>query len=120
MGNMIYVLEDNMGIQDLVNYLLLTKGYDVHCFSSMRTFQQSLDKGNCPDLFILDIMLPDGDGIEMSGKLKNSNTTQHIPILLMSAVLFNIDLSLPFSADDFINKPFDIDDFLSRVQKLIG
>ncbi|RZJ20136.1 MAG: response regulator transcription factor [Acinetobacter sp.] len=119
MNKTIYVVEDNDDIRELVEYLLETEGYKVSGFPNATTFKEEI-KNTTPDAVVLDIMLPDGNGIEICNNLKSTAATEKIPVLLMSA---NTNVSMINSeskADDFIGKPFDIDDLVGRVRKLLN
>lgn len=86
-------------------------------FESATVFLRSLAKIN-PNLFILDIMLPDGNGIDICRQLKSNEATREAPIVMISAH-FN-QFPLDCGAADFIEKPFDIDNFVSRVERQIA
>lgn len=111
----IYLVEDNIEISDLVEYLLNDIGYKTICSTTVSDFNRNIDIA-LPDMIILDIMLPDGNGIDVCKGLKTNSITNHIPIIIMSAHV-NIELkALESGANDFISKPFDIDDFIARVE----
>jgi two-component system, OmpR family, phosphate regulon response regulator PhoB len=118
MEQTIYLAEDDEDIRDVVEYLLGQQGFKVAGYSSARVLQQKMILA-LPDLIILDIMLPDANGIHICRKLKSDPATQHIPVLLMSANINNKLRVAESGADDFINKPFDIDDLINRVRKHI-
>jgi two-component system, OmpR family, phosphate regulon response regulator PhoB len=117
MKKLIYLLEDDTDIREMIEYLLWKETHTVQSFGTVTAFRESLATAT-PNLFIMDIMLPDGNGIEMCQKMKSSDATRHIPILLMSANLNNRLKSLECEADDFISKPFDIDQFIGKVNFL--
>ena len=73
-----------------------------------------------PHLFILDVMLPDGNGLEICGDLKTDDFTKHIPVIVMSANVQNKKLSEALGPDAYISKPFDLDFIESTIAKLIG
>ena len=68
-----------------------------------------------PDAFILDVMLPDGNGIDVCRKLKEDQRTLHIPVVMMSANYTSGQMAEFCNADEFISKPFDIADFSKRI-----
>ena len=70
-----------------------------------------------PDLFLLDVMLPDGNGAEICEDLKTDIFTKHIPIIVMSAQNNSEQKAIAAFANDYISKPFDIDDVLERINK---
>ncbi len=114
----IYLVEDNYDISDLVKYLLSEIGYEVEAFNTIAGFRQAVDVA-LPDLFILDIMLPDGNGQELCRELKADDNTRFIPVILMSAHAGGKEIATEVCADDFIGKPFDINDFTEMVQRQI-
>src|SRR5690606_23286754 len=80
----VVVLEDNAAIGELVEYLLTEQGMNVRLFDRIAAFQNSQNTFQA-DLYLLDIMLPDGDGHELCRNLKTDEKTAHIPVILMSA-----------------------------------
>jgi two-component system phosphate regulon response regulator PhoB len=115
----IHVLEDDEDIRYIIEFLLKDEGYELQLSSSFTELKSKL-KDSVPDLFILDVMLPDGDGSEICSDLKGDIFTKHIPIIVMSANDQNKQKSLDAGADDYISKPFDIDYIVKRIDKLIG
>jgi DNA-binding response OmpR family regulator len=110
----IFIVEDDDGIRELIEFLLVSEQYAVKTFPSAKAFNKIVPK-ETPDPFLLDIMLPDGNGLDLCNKLKKNNVTSDIPIVLMSA---HADLNrTTCEADDFITKPFDVDELLKRIQQ---
>lgn len=109
----IFIVEDDDGIRDLIEFLLVSQDYAVKSFPTARSFRNYIS-GESPDLFLLDIMLPDGNGLDLCKELKQSDITKSIPVVLMSA---HADISRMEGADDFIAKPFDVDELLNRIEK---
>lgn len=107
----IFVVEDDEGIRELIEFLLISEQFAVKTFPNVRTFQKTVPN-EVPDLFLLDIMLPDGNGMDLCKKLKENKLTSHVPVLLMSA---HANISQVPEADDFIAKPFDVADLLKRI-----
>ena len=116
---MVYVVEDNDDIRELVEYIFESEDFLVKTFPNATAFKKQLDT-SFPNLIVLDIMLPDGNGIEICNKLKVDELTRHIPILLMSANTNITYLGKESNANDFISKPFDIDDLVGRVRNLLN
>lgn len=114
----IHVLEDDEDIRYIIEYLLKDEGYELQLSSNFSDLKSKL-KDSVPDLFILDVMLPDGDGAEICADLKNDIFTKHIPIIVMSANDQNKAKSLEAGANDYISKPFDIDYIVKRINKLL-
>ena len=119
MEKTICIVEDNSDIRELLEYLLINRGFKVLTCATLNIFSQKIVT-IVPDLIILDIMLPDGNGLDVCARLKSDDATSHIPVLLMSANLSNSVKAGDSAAEDFIAKPFDIDDFMNRVQRLVA
>ncbi|WP_316836330.1 response regulator transcription factor [Pedobacter nutrimenti] len=115
----IHVLEDDTDIRYIIEFLLKDEGYELQLSSSFSELKSKL-RDSVPDLFILDVMLPDGDGADICSDLKSDLFTKHIPVIVMSANDQNKEKSITAGADDYIKKPFDIDYIVSRIDKLIG
>ena len=114
---MIYVVEDDRGIRELVSYALSQSGYESECFSSAKDFYAAL----CPEkaaLVILDIMLPGEGGLSILSRLRARPETAHIPVMMMSALGEERDKvkGLDLGADDYVAKPFGMMEFLARVR----
>ncbi|NJW53052.1 response regulator transcription factor [Salinimicrobium oceani] len=109
----IFIVEDDDGIRELIEFLLVSQNYSVKTFPTARAFHRAVPN-EVPDLFLLDIMLPDGNGLELCRELKENQSTQAIPVVLMSA---HADINRMEGADDFIAKPFDVDELLQRIEK---
>lgn len=114
----IHVLEDDEDIRYIIGVLLKDEGYELQLSSTFSELKSKL-KDSVPDLFILDVMLPDGDGAGICEDLKTDIFTKHIPIIVMSANDQNKEKSLAAGADDYISKPFDIDYIVKRINKLL-
>ncbi|GGC34449.1 hypothetical protein GCM10011386_28180 [Parapedobacter defluvii] len=119
MKKIIHVLEDDADIGELINFLLTEHGYQVSIFSNIASFRQHSNRES-PDLLIIDVMLPDGNGLDICHEWKTNFGTHHIPVLIMSAYEDNRHDKRACNADGFISKPFDIQSFLSDVQARIG
>lgn len=114
----IFLVEDDDGIRELIEYLLISQEYKVNSFPTAEAFKNSLDE-SLPDLILLDIMLPDGNGLDICKGLGNNEGTKHIPVVLMSA---HVDEkpSKENCAKDFIAKPFDVDEFLVKIERQLN
>ncbi len=115
----IYIVEDDLHIQQLIKYNLDANGFKVSVFGSgEELLSHCFD--NTPDLFILDIMLPGIDGLEVCRNLKQNSNTKNIPIIMLTAKSEEFDkvLGLELGADDYITKPFSIRELLARVKAL--
>lgn len=114
----IHVLEDDGDIRYIIEYLLKDEGYELQLSSSLSELKTKIRDG-LPDLFIIDVMLPDGNGIEICDDLKNDIFTRHIPVIVMSANPRSKQMSTQACADDYISKPFELDDVVGRINKLL-
>lgn len=107
----IYIVEDNDHIRELLEFILIDQDYAVQSFPNANSFQNQISSKH-PDLILMDVMLPDGNGLEMCNKLGFDKKTSSIPIILMSA---HANISKDNCAVDFIPKPFDVEDLLVRI-----
>lgn len=119
MTKRIHVLEDDGDIRYIIEYLLKDEGYELQLSCSLSELKSKL-RDSVPDLFIIDVMLPDGNGIEICDDLKNDIFTRHIPVIVMSANPRSKQMSSQACADDYISKPFDLDDVVRRINNLLG
>lgn len=116
MDKLIFLLEDDDDIRQIITYILEDEGYFVNAFASVGEFRSGLYQ-TVPNLFLLDVMLPDGSGTEVCNQLKQSTGFEQTPVMLMSAgQVTNEQIQ---HADDFIRKPFDIDLFRNRINRLV-
>lgn len=111
----IYIVEDDKDIRELLELLLISQNYKVNSFPTAKDFKIGI-LSKKPDLVLLDIMLPDGNGIEICKELSQKSQTREIPVVLMSAH-GNPNISEEVGAKDFIAKPFNIEDFNERIKK---
>jgi len=118
MSKRIHVLEDDVDIRYIIEYLLKDQGFELQLSSTFSELKSKL-RDAMPDLFIIDVMLPDGNGIEICDDLKNDIFTKHIPVIVMSANPRSKQMSTQACADDYISKPFDLDDVLTRINRLL-
>lgn len=118
MGKHICILEDDPGILEIIEILLLEEGYQVECYSRVHDFFSK--KESSPDLFILDVMLPDGNGLEVCKLLKSDQTTKSIPILMMSAHADLPEMTSACTAEEYVTKPFDIHVLLRKIARQLN
>ena len=120
MGKWIYYVEDDTSIRELVLYALKTAEFQVMGFENAASFYKRM-KEQQPDLILLDIMLPDEDGVSILKKLKSRPDTDNIPVIMMTAKSSEYDkvLGLDSGADDYITKPFGVMELISRVKAVI-
>lgn len=117
---LIYVVEDDANIRELEEYALKSSGYEVKAYEDGSSLLDDCLK-ECPDLVLLDIMLPGEDGITILKKLRNNSSTQNIPIILVTAKSSEIEKvkGLDSGADDYVTKPFGIMELMSRIRALL-
>jgi DNA-binding response OmpR family regulator len=119
MKKYIQIVEDDGDIRFIVEYILEDADYTVESFENATSFlNRSRTQG--VDLIILDVMLPDGNGMELCRDLKVKGDSKHTPVIIMSAHAGAKSILEEACADDFINKPFDLDYFLGRVRRILG
>jgi len=114
----IHVVEDDQDIRQIIELILKEEGYKVKAFADVTSFHAGMGE-SIPDLYLLDVMLPDGNGIDLCKEIRATNGIKDVPIIIMSAhaqadIILNQDC-----VDDFISKPFDLNDILSKIQKQI-
>lgn len=114
---MVYLVEDDKNIRELVVYTLNSSGIESRGFKRASEFWEGL-KEALPDLILLDIMLPDEDGIAILKKLRNMNETKKLPIIMVTAKGSEYDkvIGLDAGADDYIPKPFGMMELVARVK----
>lgn len=118
--NLIFLIEDEPDIQELVSINLTKEGFQVKTFFNAKDLFAALKK-SIPDLILLDIMLPDMDGFDICKELKKENRTLSIPIIMLTAKTSEMDkvLGLELGADDYITKPFSPRELVARVKSVL-
>jgi|NGEPerStandDraft_9_1074522.scaffolds.fasta_scaffold09995_2 two-component system alkaline phosphatase synthesis response regulator PhoP len=116
---LIYCVEDEVNIQQLIKYNLELNGYKVLTFGDGESLLE-ISKDKLPAMFILDIMLPGIDGIEICKRIRQNPSANNIPIIMLTAKSEEFDkvLGLELGADDYITKPFGVREFIARVKAL--
>lgn len=117
---MIYLLEDDDSIRELVTYTLNSQGMEAEGFARPSQFWKALNQ-RMPSLVLLDIMLPEEDGMAILKKLRNSAVTKNIPVIMLTAKGSEYDIvrGLDVGADDYIPKPFRMMELISRIRALM-
>ena len=117
---MIYIVEDDDAIRELEQYALQTNQYTVRGFEDGASFWAAV-RETVPDLVILDVMLPDEDGYQILGRLRETAATRTVPVIMVTAKTSEIDVvkGLDHGADDYLCKPFGIMELAARIKALL-
>ena len=117
---MIYCVEDDNGIRDLMTYTLAVSGYEAKGFPDSAGLWEALHTVR-PELIMLDIMLPGEDGITILKKLRENSATADIPVIMATAKGTEYDkvIGLDLGADDYLAKPFGMMEMVSRVKAVL-
>lgn len=114
MESKIFILEDSEDLSYILQTILEDEGYAVEAFLTVKELQEAIQL-QIPDLFLLDVMLPDGDGITVCNQIKDSELTKHVPVLIMSAHFSVESFNTVACADGYISKPFDLNHVVTFV-----
>ncbi len=117
---LIYIVEDDQNIREIESFALKNSGYQIRDFSNAKDFYHAV-KEKKPDGVLLDIMLPDEDGMEILQNLRKDPVTKRLPIIMVTAKSTELDRvkGLDMGADDYIVKPFGVMELISRVKALL-
>ncbi len=116
MGSIIYSVEDDLDIARIINKTLTKQGYQVYSFQDGKSFINAFNKQK-PDLVLLDLMLPDMNGNDIIKFIRNDIENNEVEIIIISAKRMLMDKveGLDLGADDYLEKPFDLLELMSRV-----
>ena len=117
---LIYCVEDDDSIRELICYALKSGGYQAEGFAESGDFWRQMEE-NTPRLVLLDIMLPGEDGMQLLHKMKNDAAQRNVPVIMLTAKTTELDkvAGLDAGADDYITKPFSVLELLSRVRAVL-
>ena len=117
---MIYLVEDDSSIRELIVYTLNSTGLEAEGFERPSEFWEKVDE-KIPSLVMLDVMLPEENGIEILKKLRKNYSTEHVPTIMVTAKTSEYDKikGLENGADDYIGKPFSMMEMVARVKALL-
>ena len=117
---MIYCVEDEGNIRDLIVYALKNSDFDVEGFSSGEELFRAIDE-KLPSLVLLDIMLPGEDGLTILKRIRDNPSTEDIPVIMLTAKSSELDkiVGLDIGADDYIVKPFSVLELVARVKAVL-
>lgn len=116
----IFTVEDDASIRELIEYTLMSTGFDVRAFENGTDFFAAVGE-TLPDLVLLDIMLPDMDGVQILKKLRTDSKTAGVCVIMLTAKSERMDKirGLDLGADDYITKPFDVLELISRIKAVL-
>ena len=117
---LIYIVEDDLNIREIETIALKNSGYQIRAFENGKSFYEGLNSA-VPSLVLLDIMLPDTDGVEILNTLRSNAATRAVPVIMVTAKTSEIDKvkALDSGADDYIAKPFGVMELISRVKAVL-
>ena len=114
----IFLVEDDPGIREVLEMVLSSENYEVQTFSTVTAFAQR-DTNVNPDLYLFDVSLPDGSGIDLCNEIKKNINNINVPVIIMSAHAQPKYINDACQPDEFISKPFDIDNLLLKVHEIL-
>ncbi|MDT0645877.1 response regulator [Zunongwangia sp. F260] len=112
----IFLVEDDHALRELIGFLLTEKEYEVKSFSTASSFTKVINK-ELPDVILMDIMLPDGNGVDLCKSIREEKETREIPVLLMSAHA-NPSIANGSGANSFLAKPFDVEELYECIERI--
>ena len=119
--SLIYCIEDDSSIRELVTYTLETTGFSARGFEDGSSFYKAIEEDDLPDLILIDIMLPGVDGMEILHQIKKQAETKKIPVIMLTAKGAEYDkvMALDMGADDYVTKPFGMMELISRIRAVL-
>lgn len=117
---MIYLLEDDPNIRRFAEYGLKGSGFKIKSFERPSLFWSALEE-EMPELLLLDLMLPEEDGLKILNKLRQNSKTKSLPVILLTAKGTEYDkvIGFDFGADDYVTKPFSVIELAARIKALL-
>jgi DNA-binding response OmpR family regulator len=116
----ILILDDDTDLLSIVKSLLKKKGYDVGIFASWQKAWENIKKSK-PNLILLDVFLKGMDGMDICKKLKATTATRNIPIIMFSSYPNIAEIAISeFGADEFIAKPFEVNDMIDKISDVLS
>lgn len=117
---LIYIVEDDVNIREIEGFSLKNSGYQIRDFGCAADFFEGM-KEKLPNLIILDVMLPDEDGLGIIKKVRSHSDSRKIPVIMVTAKTTELDKvkGLDLGADDYMTKPFGVMELISRVKALL-
>lgn len=119
-NQLVYIVEDDTSIRELETYALKNASFEVSGFTDGIAMMTAMEH-RVPDIILLDIMLPNEDGLDILNKIRNSALYCNIPVVMVTAKTSEIDAvkGLDMGADDYITKPFGVMELVSRVKAIL-
>ena len=117
---LIYIVEDDKNIREIEAFALKNSGYQIRDFECAAQFYAKLEE-KLPNLILLDVMLPDEDGLNIVKRIRNNPESRKIPVIMVTAKTTELDKvkGLDMGADDYLTKPFGVMELISRVKALL-
>lgn len=117
---LIYIVEDDKNIREIETFALKNSGYQIRDFECAAQFYAKMEE-KLPNLILLDVMLPDEDGLNIVKKIRSNPESRKIPVILVTAKTTELDKvkGLDMGADDYLTKPFGVMELISRVKALL-
>ena len=117
---LVYIVEDDINIREIESFSLKNSGYTVEEFEDTKKFWKRINE-KMPDIILMDVMLPDEDGLATVEKLRKRSDTRRVPVLMVTAKTSELDRvkGLDIGADDYLVKPFGVMELISRVKALL-
>ena len=120
MKDLVYIVEDDRSIRELESYALINSDFEVGEFEAGKELFAAMREKK-PSLIILDIMLPEDDGLKILKKIRENPAYQNLPVIMVTAKTGEIDAAkgLDMGADDYVTKPFGVMELISRVKAIL-
>jgi DNA-binding response OmpR family regulator len=117
----VLMVEDEEDVAFIVRFLLERHGFLVEHVADGRAALERIEAGPCPDMVLMDLMLPFHDGLELVERLRMLPAWQGVPVLMLTAKAREADIvrALELGADDYVTKPFQPEELLARIRRLL-
>ncbi|MBQ9990012.1 MAG: response regulator transcription factor [Lachnospiraceae bacterium] len=117
---LIYIVEDDQNIREIESFALKNSGYQIRDFACAKEFYLAMEE-RLPSLILLDVMLPDEDGLSIVSTIRENPESRRIPVIMVTAKTTELDKvkGLDQGADDYLTKPFGVMELVSRVKALL-
>lgn len=117
---LIWIVDDDTGILEVTQIVLEEAGKKTELIQNEKELHQKMNEGNFPHLILLDILMSGLDGRDVARMIKGNEKTKSIPIIMMSADTKIEEKVKQAQADDYIKKPFDIDDLITKINSWLN